>query len=81
MITLILYATAGVSLNLYGTQTNHLRTRQFGFGLVIFVIAHLLMVEVWDMMLGARIVTFFAIGIILVTSVFFRRIKNEKTNK
>ena len=81
VITLILYATAGVSLNLYGTQTNHLRTRQFGFGLVIFVIAHLLMVEVWDMMLGARIVTFFAIGIILVTSVFFRRIKNEKTNK
>jgi uncharacterized membrane protein len=78
VITLILYAAAGVSLNLYGTQTNHLRTRQFGFGLVIFVIAHLLMVEVWDMMLGARIVTFFAIGIILVTSVFFRRIKNEK---
>ncbi len=80
VITLILYAAAGVGLNLYGTQQNHLRTRQFGFGLVLFVIGRLIIVEIWDMMLGARIVTFFAIGIILVTSVFFRRLKNEKHN-
>ena len=76
-ITLTLYSLAGIGLYLLGMREKKNLTKWFGFWLTWFVVARLLLVEVWDMKLGARIVTFLIIGVIFIASVFIRRSNHE----
>ena len=78
---LTIYAIAGISLYVYGMHETKQWTRRFGLFLTIFVIIRLLLVEVWDMQLGARIITFFAVGTIFIISVFVRRSSHEQIQK
>lgn len=77
VITLILYAVVGISLYLQGKSHDMRRTRQFGLGVLLFVTFRLLIFEVWDMTLGPRIITFFAIGAIFIASVFVKTTNHE----
>ncbi len=76
-VTLTLYSILGIFLNMYGIRKGMQWTKRFGFWLACAVIARLLLIEVWSMSLTARIVTFFAIGIIFIFSVFIRRSTHE----
>lgn len=76
-ITLTLYSLVGIGMYVYGMHEQRKLTRQFGLFLTIFVIGRLILVEVWDMQLPARIITFFVIGIIFIGSVFIRKSSHE----
>lgn len=76
-ITLMIYAFVGIGMYVYGMHEKHFWTRRFGFFLTCFVIARILLVDVWDMSLGPRIATFFIVGAILMSSVFIRKRSHE----
>ncbi len=73
MITLIIYTVIALAVYING-QIEKRRVRYwFGFILLFFVIARLLMIEVWNMEIAGRIVTFFLIGGLLMGSVLLRK--------
>lgn len=74
---LMIYAVVGIGLYVFGVHEGRLWTRRFGLYLTIYVIARLLLVEVWEMQLGPRIITFFAVGTIFIISVFVRKSSHE----
>lgn len=79
MICLIIYTIVALAVYING-QIEKRRVRYwFGFLLLFFVIARLLIIEVWNMEIAGRIVTFFLIGGLLMGSVLLRKqIQNSK---
>ena len=75
MLTLGIYIAVGLFTYIKGELEKHKVLERFGLGVIIFVIARLLLVEVWNMVLFWRIITFFAIGIALMATVLLRKKK------
>ncbi len=76
-VTLTIFTIVGIFMYMYGLKEQHLWTKRFGLTLTCFVIARLLLAEIWSMSLGPRIITFFIIGIIFIASVFVRKSSHE----
>lgn len=75
-IALVIYTLVGVGLLYYGTQVRKYAPRIAGGILLAGVVLRLLFVEVWEMALSGRIITFVAIGVLLIATAFFeKRIK------
>ncbi|MBI4136809.1 DUF2339 domain-containing protein [Candidatus Roizmanbacteria bacterium] len=75
MVTFTLYTLIGLGTYVKGQIENRKVMNKFGLILLLFVVARLLIVEVWIMQLAWRIVTFFAIGLLLMGSVLIRKAK------
>jgi hypothetical protein len=77
---LVLYSLVGVILLFYGTYFKKNSQRLIGGILLGGVVIRLLGFEVWSMSLSGKIVTFVAIGILLVSTAFFqKRISNQQS--
>lgn len=72
MFSLIIYAVCGFVLFVHGRLLNNKFTSGAGAILLGLVVARLLIVDVWDMELAGRIITFFAIGLLLMSTAFIR---------
>lgn len=68
MIALAIYTIAGIGAYFSGR-------RVYGGLLLGFVIARLLLVDVWRMELTGRIITFFLVGALLMSTAFLSRKK------
>ncbi|MDA1338129.1 MAG: DUF2339 domain-containing protein [bacterium] len=80
-VTLILYTFIGLVTNIKGQINNNKYLNRFGLGVIVFVTLRLLFVDVWDMQLGWRTVTFLGTGLLLMGSVLIpRNITHEKVN-
>lgn len=77
MVTLFIYTIIGLAAYIVGEMQKRTILHKFGLGVLIFVVGRLLLVEVWDMELTGRIVTFFAIGILFIGSVLLRKAKTS----
>lgn len=73
MVILVIYSTIGMSTYLYGESQKRTILYKFGLGVLVYVVARLLLVEVWDMELAARIITFFFVGILFMASVLLKK--------
>ncbi|MEY2640906.1 MAG: hypothetical protein RL150_299 [Candidatus Parcubacteria bacterium] len=73
MISLALYTIIGLVTYLRGRTTEQRALKTFGFIVLLLVIIRLLIIDVWQMPLALRIVTFLVIGILLVSTTFIRR--------
>jgi len=73
MVSLFVYTIGGISAYVYGTITNKDILRLSGGGLLALVVLRLLLVDVWDMELVGRIITFFGIGLLLLSTAFIRK--------
>jgi uncharacterized membrane protein len=71
-IALFLYTIIGLFLHVTGKWINNQERVMLGNILLGFVAAHLLLVEVWDMSIGGRIVTFLLIGLLFMSTAFVR---------
>lgn len=71
MISLVIYTIIGLIAYFYGFANEKNGLRLYGGALVGFVVGRLLLVDVWDMELAVRIVTFFLIGTLLVSTAFW----------
>lgn len=73
MLSLLIYTLIGLFTYISGEFKKRVIMYKFGLGVLIFVILRLLIVEVWDMELTVRIITFFLIGLLFAGSVLLRR--------
>lgn len=70
MAALVLYTLTGLGLNLTGTARNMPTARTMGAIFIGMVILRLLLVDVWDMDITGKIITFFVIGSLLLSTAF-----------
>lgn len=75
LIALVLYTIAGLASYIYGRLHESRVVRLYGGVLLGFVVFRLLVVEVWDMTIAWRIITFFIIGTLLMSTAFIGRKK------
>lgn len=78
MISLVAYTIIGLIAYFYGLSSGKNGLRLYGGTLLGFVIGRLLLVDVWKMALAGRIVTFFVLGALLVSTAFLGRKKKER---
>lgn len=73
---LTIYTVAGLVAYFVGLSGGDTARRVYGAGLLIFVVARLLFVDVWSMELSGRVITFFVIGILLMSTAFLTKRKS-----
>jgi hypothetical protein len=73
MISLVIYTLVGLSLYFAGGVYTRKGMRVGGATLLGFVAARLLLVDVWDMDLAGRVITFFLIGALFISTAFYSR--------
>lgn len=78
MISLVVYTIIGLIAYFYGLANEKKGLRLYGGVLVGLVIGRLLLVDVWMMKLASRIVTFFLIGALLVSTAFLEKKRQKK---
>ena len=78
MIALAVYTVLGIAAYLRGSVQVNMGLRAYGAALLIFVVGRLFVVDVWQMELTGRIITFFLIGTLLMSTAFLGRKKREE---
>ncbi len=77
-VSLVIYTVLGLGVFFRGVLKNAKNVRVFGGLILTAVISRLLLAEVWHMSLAPRIVTFVAIGILLISTAFFQKRHNQR---
>lgn len=75
MSSLIIYTVVGLTTNIYGQLHQRPTLRVYGGILLGLVVARLLMIDIWQMDIPGRIVTFFLIGTLLMSTAFLGKTK------
>jgi len=73
VISLIIYTFIGLMAYFYGLKIGKKGVSLYGGVLIGFVVARLLLIDVWSMNLGDRIIVFFIVGTLLISTAFLRR--------
>jgi uncharacterized membrane protein len=72
-VSLIVFTVCGLASYVYG-RTRSILHYQYAGGMVLaFVVGRLLLVDVWRMELLERFITFFMVGILLISTAFYGR--------
>jgi len=79
MVSLVVYTIIGLICYFYGLANGGNGLRLYGGALVGFVVGRLILVDVWRMEIAGRIVTFFLIGALLVSTAFLGRKRQNKS--
>lgn len=75
MISLVIYTIIGLISYFYGLSKEKNGLRLYGGALVGLVVGRLFLVDIWEMALTGRIITFFLIGALLVSTAFLGKKK------
>ncbi|MCA9391327.1 MAG: DUF2339 domain-containing protein [Candidatus Magasanikbacteria bacterium] len=78
MTSLVIYTLVGLTTNLYGQLHKNKTLRLYGGIMLGLVVTRLLIVDIWEMAIPGRIVTFFLIGTLLMSTAFIGR-ANSRT--
>jgi len=78
MIALVVYTVIGVITYYYGRTNNQKWVLTYGGLMLGFVVGRLLIIDIWNMALAGKIITFFAIGALLMSTAFIGRNKKEE---
>ncbi|MEO5635309.1 MAG: DUF2339 domain-containing protein, partial [Candidatus Paceibacterota bacterium] len=77
MTTLIIFTILGLTAYFIGLYGNDMARRTYGMALLGFVVVRLLLIDVWHMELFGRVITFVAIGILLMSTAFLSKKKKN----
>ena len=80
IVSLIIYTIIGLAFYIQGRIHDEKGKRVYGATLLGFVVLRLLFVDVWQMELAGKIITFFLVGALLMSTAFFGRPKHEQEN-
>ncbi len=78
MASLIIYTIVGLIAYFAGLNGNDLARRTYGIVLLSFVVVRLIFIDVWGMELFGRVVTFLAIGVLLMSTAFVTKKKKHE---
>ena len=77
LISLLVYTVIGLICYFRGLATEQKGLRIYGGVVIGFVVGRLLLVDVWRMEIAVRIIMFFLVGALLVSTAFLGRKKHE----
>jgi len=77
ILSLALYTVVGIVAYIQGALVEQNSLKKFGAGVLLLVIIRLVLIDVWQMPLAPRIITFMLIGVLLVSTAFIGRKKKE----
>lgn len=80
MLSMVIYTLIGLGTHIYGKVKNKKIMYLYGGVMLAFVVLRLLVVDVWQMDLTRRIVTFFLIGALLISTAFINKRKFLNNN-
>lgn len=72
-VSLFIYTLAGITIFFRGVRDSHQAMTLIGSSILGLVVVRLLLVDVWQMPLSGRVITFFVIGTLLVLTAFFKK--------
>ncbi len=75
MLSLLCYTVVGLVFYIYGKLHEHKLAKTYGAVLLMLVAGRLLLIDVWDMALTGRIITFFVVGALFMSTAFIRHKK------
>ena len=78
---LVIYTIVSLSLFFAGLSMEKKTIRLLGLIALVLVILRLVFIEIWDMALVARTITFIVIGILLITTAFFQKKSSDPHNQ
>ncbi len=79
-LSLITYTILGLGFFITGQVQNHRLWQVWGGVLLAGVVIRLLLIDVWQMDLVGRIITFFIVGVLLVSTAFIGKVKKQNHN-
>jgi uncharacterized membrane protein len=79
-IALVIYTIVSLTMFFAGLSKQNKKMKTLGIIILVGVILRLGFVEIWDMSLTQRTITFIVIGILLITTAFFQK-KQQIINK
>ncbi|HEC30459.1 MAG TPA: DUF2339 domain-containing protein, partial [Candidatus Yonathbacteria bacterium] len=80
-ISLAIYTISGIFMYIKGVAGDLKALKAIGGILIGLVVLRLLFVDVWNLDMAGRILTFFSVGVLLISTAFFtRKKKKEKIN-
>ena len=74
---MVIYSFIGIAAYITGHRREHLPTRHFGAAVLALVIARLVLIDMPDMPVAARVVMFFGVGVLLLATAFVRYRKGK----
>jgi uncharacterized membrane protein len=74
-VSLILYTVLGMSCYVRGKLVEKKEMRRFGSALLLLVTGHLLLIDIWNMDVSGRIITFTVIGVLFMSTAFIGKKK------
>lgn len=77
MTTLIIFTVAGLTAYFTGLYNNDIARKVYGTALLAFVVVRLIIVDVWAMELFGRVITFFAIGVLFMSTAFLTKKRKQ----
>lgn len=80
-MALVIYTVIGLALYVGGMKTDDAFARILGMVGIGGVVMHLVLVEVWDLSVGLRIVAFLVIGLLLLSTAFVTKGKRLESAK
>lgn len=75
MISLVVFTLVGLISYLSGSASGKIGLRLYGGVLIGFVVGRLILIDVWKMEMAGRIITFFLVGTLLVSTAFLGKKK------
>lgn len=78
LLALSIYTVVGISAYVYGVFQGKIVVQVYGGILIGCVVLRLLMVDVWAMDIIPRVLTFFIIGALLMSTAFIRKLNPEE---
>lgn len=81
MFSLFIYTVNGIALYIQSKHNENKYYHYAGVGLIGFVVARLMLVDVWDMELVERIITFCIVGVLLMSTAFLRKGSKDKVEE
>lgn len=76
-VCLVLYTLIGLGLFVCGQLTSRPFIKYWGGALLCAVVLRLLFVEIWALSLTARIITFFLVGLLLISTAFIKKVQKS----
>jgi len=77
-VSLFIYTIVGLATHFYGLFKQNSVLKKYGMTLLILVVVRLVFVDVWNMDLVLRVITFIVLGIMFMSSAFIS--KNQKNS-
>lgn len=75
--SLFVYTIVGLGTHFYGLFNSHNTLRKYGMTVLVLVVLRLLLVDVWNMDLVLRVVTFIVLGAMFMSSAFISKKQNK----